>query len=241
MRVQTVTRNGIARISMDPNPERSTCDGVEVAQHDRPATLSSSSPSSPQWLLTRTRFHVPRRPPSNRSPRLTRNQNGGGSIHRSPFDGPPDGSVPDWSRGEERTGKTATGPISPRSVRVRTYSEASRGGWVFAPSLSLSLFRSARDDFATRGNECRVRSDRSIVKRAHERVEIFRITTSPSRNGFVGRVGFLLLVEESLAKLFDLSKRLWIGSKESNGNYWKDATFKDYRFIACVLRFAQET
>lgn len=44
MRVQTVTRNGIARISMDPNPERSTCDGVEVAQHDRPATLSSSSP-----------------------------------------------------------------------------------------------------------------------------------------------------------------------------------------------------
>lgn len=34
-------------------------------------------------------FHVPRRPPSNRSPRLTRNQNGGGSIHRSPFDGPP--------------------------------------------------------------------------------------------------------------------------------------------------------
>lgn len=139
MRVQTVTRNGIARISMDPNPERSTCDGVEVAQHDRPATLSSSSPSSPQWLLTRTRFHVPRRPPSNRSPRLTRNQNGGGSIHRSPFDGPPDGSVPDWSRGEERTGKTATGPISPRSVRVRTYSEASRGGWVFAPSLSLSL------------------------------------------------------------------------------------------------------
>lgn len=43
-------------------------------------------------------------------------------------------------------------------------------------------------------------------KRAHERVEIFRITTSPSWNGFEGRLLITCIcsnVEQSLGKLLD--------------------------------------
>lgn len=69
-------------------------------------------------------------------------------------------------------------------------------------SLSLALPRRFRDSWQ------RVpRAFGSIdSKRAHERVEIFRITTSPSWNGFEGRLLITCIcsnVEQSLGKLLD--------------------------------------
>lgn len=80
------------------------------------------------------------------------------------------------------------------------------GGFLhpLSPSLSFSLAlpRRFRDSWQ------RVpRAFGSIdSKRAHERVEIFRITTSPSWNGFEGRLLITCIcsnVEQSLGKLLD--------------------------------------
>lgn len=122
-----------------------------------------------------------------------------GSIHRSPFDGP---RFVDWFRGtnEEDRDRTYKPALDSCPVLIARHREG--GGFLHPLSLSLALPRRFRDSWQ------RVpRAFGSIdSKCAHERVEIFRITTSSSWNGLEGRLLIACIrsnVEESLGKLLE--------------------------------------